>query len=65
VTSRNLGEHNVIERQEVEEAMNKLKNGKASGEDGITNEMLKSGRSAVVKWLVRLFNLCINVGVPL
>jgi hypothetical protein len=29
VTSRNVGDHNVIERREVEEAVNKLKNGKA------------------------------------
>jgi hypothetical protein len=52
----------VIERQEVEEAVNKLKNGKASGEDGITNERLRRRGPAVVEWLVRLFNLCMNVG---
>jgi hypothetical protein len=62
VTSRNVRDHNVIDSQEVEEAVNKLKNGKASGEDGIANEMLKRGGPAVVEWFVRLFNLCVNVG---
>jgi hypothetical protein len=62
VTSRNVGYHNGIERREVEEAVNRLKNGKASGEDGITNEMLKRGGPAVVEWLVHLFNLCMVVG---
>jgi hypothetical protein len=33
VTSRSVGEHTVIERQEVGEAVKKLKNGKSSGED--------------------------------
>jgi hypothetical protein len=42
--------------------VNKLKNGKASGEDGISNEMLKRGGPAIVEWLVRLYNLCMNVG---
>jgi hypothetical protein len=30
--------------------------------DGITNEMAKSGGLAFVEWLVRLFNLCMNMG---
>jgi hypothetical protein len=47
----------VIDRREVEEAVNKLKNGKSSGEDGIVNEMLKKGGPAVVEWLVR-FLIC-------
>jgi hypothetical protein len=41
ITSRNVGDKNVIQRQEVEEDVNKLTNVKASGEVGIANEMLK------------------------
>jgi hypothetical protein len=65
VTSRNVGNNKAIKMQEVEEAVKKLKNGKAAGEDGIANEMLKKGGPAVVEWLVRLSNLCMNVGLPL
>jgi hypothetical protein len=61
-TSRNVGDHNVIKRREVDEAVNKLNNGKTSGEDGMANEMLKRGGPAVVEWLVRRFNLCTNDG---
>jgi hypothetical protein len=65
VTSRNVGDHNVIEKQEVEEAVSKLKNGKASEEDGIASEKLKRGGPAVAEWLVCLFNLCMYVyGAP-
>jgi uncharacterized membrane protein len=44
-----------------------LKNGKAAAEDAIANQMVKSGGLAMVEWLVRLFNLCINMvgNVPL
>jgi hypothetical protein len=35
VTSRNVKYHIVIEREEVDDSVNKLNNGKASGEDGI------------------------------
>jgi hypothetical protein len=38
-----------------------LKNGKAAAEDAISNQMVKSGGLAIVEWLVRLFNLCINM----
>jgi hypothetical protein len=47
VTSRNVEHHNVIKRQEVEEAVNKLMNEKAAEEDGIDNEMLKGGPEVV------------------
>jgi hypothetical protein len=49
VTSRNVGDHSVIEWQEVEEAVNKIKNVKASGEDEIPNKMLKRGGPTVVE----------------
>jgi hypothetical protein len=51
----------VIERREVGEAVNEMKNEKASGEDGIANKMLKRGGPAVVEWVVRLLNLCMSV----
>jgi hypothetical protein len=38
---------NVIDRQEVEEALKKLKNGNTSEEDGIANKMLKRRGPAV------------------
>jgi hypothetical protein len=37
VTSRKVREQMEIERHDVERAVSKLKNGKAAGEDGITN----------------------------
>jgi hypothetical protein len=43
VTSRKVVEQMEIEKHEVQRAVSKLKNGKATEEDGITNEMVKSG----------------------
>jgi hypothetical protein len=50
----------------VEDAVNKIKNGKSSEGDITVNKMLKSGGPAVVEWLVRLFNFCMHivVGAP-
>ena len=45
-----------IRRQEVEEAIKKIKCGKASGSDGIVGEMLKSGGRTVTNFLTLLFN---------
>lgn len=36
--------------------INNLKNGKSSGEDKITNEMIKAGKSAMIQIYVKLFN---------
>jgi hypothetical protein len=60
--SRKVVEQTEIESHEVQRAVSKLKNGKAAGEDGITNEMVKSGGLAIVERLVRLFNACMNIG---
>jgi hypothetical protein len=48
VTSRNAGDHNVIERLEVQEAaVNKLDNRKASGENGIrARRNVEEGRTS-------------------
>ena len=43
--------------EEVEVAISKLKNGKSPGICGISAEMLKAGRTVVVKWLHRIMSL--------
>ena len=43
--------------EEVEVAISKLKNGKSPGICGISAEMLKAGRTVVVKWLHRIMCL--------
>ena len=43
--------------EEVEVAILKLKNGKSPGICGISAEMLKAGRTVVVKWLHRIMSL--------
>lgn len=59
-----LGRENEreIERKEVLEAVNKTKSGKAPGLDGCAAELLKKGGDSVIDWLVRLLNVCFNVG---
>jgi hypothetical protein len=48
-TSRKVVHQKESKRREVQRAVSKLKNGKAAGEDGITNGMVKSGRLAIVE----------------
>ena len=40
-----------VTREEVEHAVNKLKNGKAAGSDKIVAELVKNGGQAVIDWL--------------
>jgi len=47
-----------ITEREVNEAINEMKAGKAPGMDGCAVESLKNGGVIVIKWLVRLFNVC-------
>ena len=47
-----------INEKEVNDAINEMKTGKAPGMDGCAVESLKSGGVIVVRWLVRLFNVC-------
>ena len=42
--------------------MGKLKNGKASGKDEITGEMIKGGGEKVVDWIWRLCNMAFESG---
>ena len=44
----------VIRRTEEEARVRKLKNGKASGEDEVTGEMLKGGGDIMVDWIWKL-----------
>ena len=49
--------------EEVREAVNEMKSGKAPELEGFLVECLKKGRMAVLEWLVRLLNLSFDVGV--
>ena len=55
-----MGDENEreITREEVERALNEMKEGKAPGVDGEKVEMLKGAGVTVLEWLVRLFNIC-------
>ena len=47
----------AISLEEVGEAVNEIKSGKAPGLDGFPVECLKNGGMAVLEWLVKLLNL--------
>ena len=49
--------------EEVQEAVNEMKSGKAPGLDEFPVECLKKGGMAVLEWLVRLLNLSFGMGV--
>ena len=59
---RDLNER-AISLEEVWEAVNEMKSGKAPGLDGFPVECLKKGGMAVLEWLVRLLNLSFDKGV--
>ena len=46
-----------VERSEVEVRVGKLKNGKVTGKNEITGEMIKGGGNRVVDWICRLCNM--------
>ena len=60
-----LGDLNerAISLEEVGEAVNEMKSGKAPGLDGFPVECSKKSGMAVLKWLVRLLNVSFDVGV--
>ena len=53
----------AISLEEVVEAVNEMKSGKAPGLDGFPVECLKKGGTAVFEWLVRLLNLSFDMWV--
>ena len=53
--------NNSIERREIEKALSKAKNGKATGYDSIPMEVLRS--EVVVNMLLKLFNVCFEQGI--
>ena len=53
----------AISLEEVGEAVNEMKSGKAPGLDVFPVECLKKGGMAVLEWLVRLLNLSFDMGV--
>ena len=59
---RNLNKR-TISLEEVLEAVNEMKSGKAPGLDGFPVECVKKGGMAVLEWLVRLLNVNIDMGV--
>ena len=60
-----LGDLNerAISLEEIREAVNEMKSGKAPGPDGFPVECLKKCGMAVLEWLVRLFNFSFDMGV--
>ena len=60
-----LGDLNerAIPLEEVGEAVNEMKSGKAPGLDGFPVECLKKCGMAVLEWLVRLVNSSFDMGV--
>ena len=48
---------------ELKENINKLKNNKASGLDGVKNEMIKCSSSIILDTVLSFFNLCLRVGI--
>ena len=61
IRRRNYFGEELIGRAEVEMRLGKLKNGKASGKDEITEEMIKGGGDRVVDWTLRVV-VCLNTG---
>ena len=53
----------AISLEEVGEAVNEMKSGKAPGLDGFPEKCLKKGGMATLEWLVRLVNLSFDMGV--
>ncbi|XP_076038976.1 uncharacterized protein LOC143024096 [Oratosquilla oratoria] len=59
VNNVNYGEMDEITREEVINAIKKMKNGKATDEDGIPSEIFKALDDVGVTWLRRIFNISV------
>ena len=53
----------AISLEEVREALNEIKSGKASGLDGFPVDCLKKGGMAVMEYLVRLLTVSFDMGI--
>ena len=53
----------VISLEEVGEAVNEIKSGKATGMGRLPMECLNKGGMTVLEWLVRLLNVSFDMGV--
>ena len=62
--ARKIGKGTVenISEKEIKDALNKMKAGKATGMDEISQEMMKAGGDIIVKWFQRVANVCFNEG---
>ena len=49
--------------EELKSSLKKLKNGKASGLDKVTNEAMKASPTNLLEALTKLFNECLNKGI--
>jgi hypothetical protein len=58
----NEDEEVKITEVEVWNALKKIKNGKAPGQDGISNDMIKLAGTEIIPYLVDIFNLSIKEG---
>ena len=59
----NYFEGEAFGRTEFEVRVAKLKNGKGTGKDEITGEMIKDGGDRIVDWIWRLYNMAFESGV--
>ena len=55
-------DHDITEKKKVIDASRKLKNNKASAQDLIENEMIKSVLPVLIKQIVKLFNIILSTG---
>ena len=60
--SDNLFKFSVIETKCVEDHIKNLKNGKATGLDGIGTRILKAGSPVLSIYLAQIFNQSLNIG---
>ena len=52
-----------MRKSEFKERVKKLKNGKAAGKDGVTEEMVKGAGNVVVDWIWNLCSMAFECGV--
>ena len=62
INSRRRKEFGAITREEIRQALAKMKGGKAPGMDGVDAEFMKVGGDVMIEWLERLFNVCWREG---